>query len=197
MNLALFDFDGTISERDSFLLFLKYIGPLHFYRSCFILLPQIFLFFLKRYDNHDLKEDFLSRLIKGRTENDLQRLGKSFCLKKIPAIIRPAALEKIRWHRHQGDLVCIVTATPRHILEPWCRAHDLLILGTELESDRFGRLTGRLEGANCRGEEKVRRIRAAFRLDDYGTIHCYGDTGSDMPMLGLAPEQNRFFKPFR
>ncbi len=197
MNLALFDFDGTISDRDSFLLFLKYTDPLPFYRSCAVLLPRILLFLVKRYPNRNLKEDFLARMLKGRTEAELKKLSERFCADKIPAIIRPGAWQRIRWHQQQDDEICIVTATPRLILEPWCLAHDLKILGTELATDSADKLTGKLAGENCRGDEKVRRIRAAFQLADYSAIHSYGDTSGDMPMLQLAPEVSRFYKPFR
>ncbi len=197
MNLALFDFDGTISDRDSFLLFLKYADPFAFYLSCAVLLPRILLFLVKRYPNRNLKEDFLTRMLKGRTEAELQKLSEHFCGEKIPAIIRPGASRRIRWHQQQGDEICIVTATPRLMLEPWCRAHDLKILGTELAADSAGRLSGKLAGENCRGEEKVRRIRAAFPVNDYAAIHCYGDTSGDEPMLRLAPEATRFYRPFR
>ncbi len=197
MNLALFDFDGTISDRDSFLLFMKYAHPFSFYLSCAVLSPRILLFLLKCYPNRKLKEDFLARILKGRTSTEIKKLSEHFCSEKIPAIIRPGALQRIRWHQEQGDEICIVTATPRLILEPWCRAHDLKVLGTELETDSAARLTGKLAGENCRGDEKVRRIRAAFHLGDYGTIHSYGDTGADLPMLQLAPEATRFYRPFR
>ena len=197
MNLALFDFDGTISDRDSFLLFLKYADPLPFYLSCTILLPRILLFLVQRYPNRNLKEDFLTRMLKDRTSVELKKLSERFCADKIPDIIRPGAYQRIRWHQQQGDEICIVTATPRLILEPWCLAHHLKILGTELETDSADRLTGKLAGENCRGEEKVRRIRAAFQLDGYAAIHSYGDTSGDLPMLQLAPEATRFYRPFR
>ncbi len=197
MNLALFDFDGTISDRDSFLLFLKYASPFPFYLSCTVLLPRILLFLVKRYPNQKLKEDFLTRVLKGRAEAELKKLSEHFCADKIPAIIRPGASMRIRWHQQQGDEICIVTATPRLMLEPWCLAHDLKIIGTELATDSADRLTGMLAGDNCRGDEKVRRIRAAFPLADYQTIYSYGDTSGDLPMLHLAQEAHRFYKPFR
>jgi phosphatidylglycerophosphatase C len=57
------------------------------------------------------------------------------------------------------------------------------------------RLTGRISGLNCHGQEKVRRIKESFPLDQYQEIYAYGDTSGDKPMLDLAT--HRFYKPFR
>ena len=57
-----------------------------------------------------------------------------------------------------------------------------------------GRLTGSLDGANCRGAEKVRRLREAFG-EDVRLEAAYGDTGGDHEMLAIAEEQGmRVFK---
>lgn len=197
MNLALFDFDGTISSQDSFLLFLRHTGRQRFYAATCFLSPLIVLYLLKFYPNQKLKEHFLRALYKGRHLRSLRDLANGFCRELLPGIVRPQAADRIIWHKERGDGVCIVTATPRFILEPWCLTHGLHIIGTELETDSQGRVTGNLQGKNCRAEEKVRRIGAEYQLRDYTAIFAYGDTSGDLPMLDLALPENRFFKPFR
>jgi phosphoserine phosphatase len=71
---------------------------------------------------------------------------------------------------------------------------QVTLLATRLEVSG-NRLTGRIEGANCHGEEKVRRIRDAYQLKEYSQVYAYGDTKGDLPMLALA--DIRFYKPFR
>jgi phosphoserine phosphatase len=56
-------------------------------------------------------------------------------------------------------------------------------------------ITGKIDGRNCHGEEKKRRIQEAFDLSAYQEIYCYGDTKGDKPMLSLAT--SAFYKPFR
>jgi phosphoserine phosphatase len=56
-------------------------------------------------------------------------------------------------------------------------------------------ITGRIEGKNCHGEQKVIRIQEEYNLSDYQEIYAYGDSSGDKPMLGLAT--NSFYKPFR
>jgi phosphatidylglycerophosphatase C len=54
-------------------------------------------------------------------------------------------------------------------------------------------LTGRLEGRNCRGPEKVRRLKEAFG-DSFALSAAYGDTDGDKEMLEAADEGfMRFF----
>lgn len=110
---------------------------------------------------------------------------------------RPAAIKRIDQHRAAGDKIVVVSATPRFILEQWCRDRRLDLIATEVELDKKGRLTGRIDGKNCRGPEKVCRIRAAYDLNDFDEIYAYGDTVSDLPMLELAEEHLRFYRPFR
>ncbi len=62
------------------------------------------------------------------------------------------------------------------------------VVCTMLERAADGRLTGRLSGANCRGAEKARRVRAwleAEGLED-AELWAYGDSSSDDELLALA-----------
>jgi phosphoserine phosphatase len=43
---------------------------------------------------------------------------------------------------------------------------------------------------NCYGEEKVRRIRASYNLDEFNHIYAYGDSEGDKAMLDLAHEHD-------
>jgi phosphatidylglycerophosphatase C len=85
--------------------------------------------------------------------------------------------------------VLIVTASPEIVVAPIARAlgADQLI-GTRLAFDEAGRVTGELDGLNCRGPEKVRRLREAYG-EDVRLEAAYGDTDGDTEMLALAEEQ--------
>src|SRR5690606_27938458 len=113
---------------------------------------------------------------------------------KLPGLVRPKALEEITALKNQGFEVTIVSASPENWLKPWTEALHLKLIATQLETSGDG-ITGRIQGANCHGEEKVRRIEAEYNLGEFDKIHAYGDTKGDIPMLQLATV--RFFKPFR
>ncbi len=195
MDLALFDFDGTISDRDSFLLFVRNAaGPVRFAAGMTRLSPRIIGFLLGRYPNQALKEDVLTRFFRHWPVARFQERAERFCRDRLPAIIRPGARERIRWHQQRGDRVAVVSATPEQVLAPWCRQNGLDLLATRLEV-ADGLLTGRIEGRNCRGREKVARIMASYCLEEFGQIHAYGDTEGDRPMLALAHRSS--YRPFR
>jgi len=193
--IAFFDFDGTISDRDSFMLFVRQTaGPVRFAGKMGLLAPRIALFLLGRYPNHALKEDVLRAFFRGWPEERLIRAAELFCRKTLPGILRSAAMTRLSWHEEQGHRIVIVSATPERILAPWCTEMGFDLIATRMESVD-GRITGRIEGKNCRGTAKVDRIKEKYRLEQYDQVFAYGDTGGDRPMLSLA--DHAFYKPFR
>ncbi len=194
MNLALFDFDGTITTSDSFLLFLRHTaGEQRFMTGALSLLPGILRFKLGRYPNYRLKEDFLRHFFKGWEQERFNEAAREFTEKKIPPILRPRAVEQIRQHQDQGDRVVLVSASPEMVLGPWCTAMGMDLLATRLTVSE-GRLTGSIQGRNCWGEEKVDRIQKNYRITDFDAVYAYGDSRGDREMLALADHPHyRFF----
>jgi phosphatidylglycerophosphatase C len=197
MNLALFDFDGTISTRDSYLLFTRFLNRKRYLLGCLVLAPRIIGYLAGLYPNYSLKEDFLRYYYRGKTTDEIKETAGRFCMQEIPAIVRPKAMERIRRHQDQGDTVVVVSACPRLILEPWCREIKVDIVATELETDAESRITGKIAGKNCWGQEKVSRIQTGYSLKEYDGIFAYGDSKGDLPMLELADTDKRYYKPFR
>jgi phosphatidylglycerophosphatase C len=62
------------------------------------------------------------------------------------------------------------------------------VVATRLAVDDTGALTGRYEGANCRGEEKLHRLRAWMEADGVvpDRLWAYGNSRGDLRMLGAA-----------
>lgn len=197
MKLALFDFDGTISDSDSFLLFMRKVSLVRFLTACVLLFPKILLYIVKKYPNQKLKEEFLVILFKGKHVSFLENQAQYFCSSTIDSIIRPRALEQIREYQKNGDKVVVVTASPRMFLEPWCERIGVEILGTELQFDVQGCATGKIDGVNCMRAEKVRRIEENFSLKEFESIFVYGDSSGDLEMLALTSTANQHYKPFR
>ncbi len=197
MNLALFDFDGTISSRDSFLLFLWHVNKTAVARTVLVHVPQIIAYKLGVYPPAKMKELFLGQLFAGRQLSDLQKVSEHYCNAVLPGIIREGFWKRLAWHRVNGDEIAVVSASPAFMLAPWCRLQGIELIGTEVETDAFGRLTGRIKGKNCMGREKVRRINLRYDISKFDILYGYGDSGADLDMLELADPENRFYKPFR
>ncbi|HLO80564.1 MAG TPA: HAD family hydrolase [Chitinophagaceae bacterium] len=192
--IAFFDFDGTITTSDSLAEFIRFKqGSYGFITGLLPLLPSILGFKAGFVDRQYAKEKLLAKFFAGIPEEKFRALATNFVQEKIPSIVRPKAMEKLRWHQHEGHEVVIVSASPAHWVEPWCTSNGFICISTELETVN-GKITGKILGKNCHGEEKVRRIKERFRLSDYSSIYAYGDTSGDEPMLALASFS--YYKPF-
>ena len=198
MRLALFDFDGTISSKDSFLGFLFSVAPTRVVSTALTHLYQVAAYSRGRFPNQAMKELFLEEVLGGKKLKELEEHSRHYCDHRIPKIIRPGFHSCLQEHLTQNTRVIVVSATPKFILKPWCDALKLELLATELETDSKSRLTGKISGKNCMAEEKVVRIRQLLDPDDYNQIFTYGDSSGDLPMLKLASsEKNRHYRPCR
>jgi HAD superfamily phosphoserine phosphatase-like hydrolase len=102
-------------------------------------------------------------------------------------------LGEIRKLKAENTEIVIVSASAGNWISAWSDSLLLKLVSTSLEI-KDGRMTGRIEGKNCHGQEKVRRIREKWNLDEFGEIYAYGDSEADKPMLALATKS--FYKPF-
>lgn len=195
MKLALFDFDGTISERDSLPDFIVFtVGWWRFVWGLFWLSPVLLAYLLKLIPNHRAKQKLLAHFFAGWSIQQFKQVASDYASARLPQIIRPKALECIRQHLQSGDTVWVVSASPENWLQDWCQSLGIGLLATRLEVDGE-RLTGKFEGKNCHGEEKVARIKAQLPLESFSSIYAYGDSSGDLAMFKLADQQ--FYKPFR
>lgn len=194
MNLALFDFDGTITRKDSFLGFLKHsFPPSAIWRGIIALSPWLAGYKLGFVSPGSLKEKVMTRFFRGSPVAELERMGEKYAAEALPHNIRNSAIEKINEHITTGDRVVIVSASVEHYIEPFASGLGVDLIATGLEL-RDGLLTGKLSGPNCRGPEKVRRIKEAYDLEEFSSIYAYGDSAGDREMLALA--DYRFYKHF-
>ncbi len=186
VELALFDFDGTITVRDSTNDFIKYsCGPLKTIVGLVALSPVLLAYAFGLLSSHCTKQAFFLFYFRNWSYEKFRGLADEYCRSAIPALVRPKALERIRWHQERNHRVVIVTGACSNWLRPWCEGQGVELIATELEvSD--GRLTGRLATRNCYGREKARRIAAAYDLNSFEHIHAYGDSSGDRAMLELA-----------
>ena len=184
--VAAFDFDGTLTWKDSFTAFLGFAcGPAKLGLTA-IRRTDIFLDYLKTRDRGALKSRFLFNLLGDIDEKELDTLIRAFVTATGRGLFRPDAL--IRWTElaDSGLTRVIVTASPESLAAPFGALIGAdRVIGTRLKFSADGRLMPRLDGLNCRGAEKVRRLRAVFG-DDMQLDQAYGDTAGDKEMLAAA-----------
>lgn len=193
--IAFFDFDGTITSKDTLLENIKFHkGAAWFYIGFLLNSPYLVAFKTKLISNQTAKEKVLKFFFGGNDEVSFQKKCDAFAEEKLPSFIRPKAMEEIKKHLALGTKVVIVSASASNWIRKWSEAHNIQVISTTLEINN-NKLTGNITGKNCYGEEKVALIKQHYNLQDYNEIYCYGDTSSDKPMLQLGTIS--FYKPFR
>jgi len=193
--IAFFDFDGTITTRDTLLEFIKFQkGTFRYWLGFILHSPYIILYKLKIISNNTAKEKIFYYFWKGIPESDFQTDCDHFASEKLPQFLRPKAIQEIQQLKNKGFEVVIVSASPENWIREWAKNFEAPVISTRLETHE-NRLTGRIAGKNCHGIEKVARIRAVYDTGSFDEIYAYGDTSGDKPMLSLANFQ--FMKPFR
>jgi phosphatidylglycerophosphatase C len=193
--IAFFDFDGTITTKDTLLEIIKYRhGRWKFLLGFLLNSPWLVAFKLGIISNQLAKEKVLRYFFGNMPAASFKQMASTFAATVVPTLVRPRAQQEINKLQEAGYEVVVVTASAEDWIADWCRRMNLQLIATKLEV-KDDRITGRIAGLNCHGEEKVRRIRAQYQLDQYRSIICYGDSSGDQPMLALGT--TRFYKPFR
>ena len=193
--IAFFDFDGTITTKDSFLEFIKYQKGIFRYYMGFLLNSPFLVAYKVGIISNQLAKEKVMRFFFGNMQVEKFQLAcDEFSDNAIPSLIRQKALQEIKKLQEAGVEVVIISASAENWLIKWCASRGVSLLATRMQQ-RNGKITGKIEGLNCHGEEKVRRVHEAYDLSEYSKIYCYGDTKGDKPLLGLATFS--FYKPFR
>lgn len=189
---AYFDFDGTITTRDTLLPFLIFtVGWLKFIINLPRLLPIVLLYYLRIISNEEAKQRTLTLLVAGLKEYLLEHKAKSFALTQLHKYIKPVVYAKLEWHREHGHDLIIVSANLEVYLKYWVKFHKLNhLIGTKLKIDNNGFVTGKLATRNCYGPQKTLRIKEYCRVHNlnYCYSYGYGNSAGDYEMLESVNE---------
>ena len=194
--IAAFDFDGTITRKDTLIEFLRFAGgSARFYAVVALYSPLLVLMKLKLYSNQKAKEKIFAHYFKGMPIKQFDDLCRSFYEQQGQSLIYADAKAQIAKHKEQGDEVVIISAS----IGNWvCRFAEALkadkLLATQVEV-HDGKITGRFLTANCYGKEKVKRLLSAYPERSNYYLLAYGDSRGDKELLQFADEQH--YKQFR
>jgi phosphatidylglycerophosphatase C len=181
-----FDFDGTLTVRDSFTAFLKWrAGPWRYGLGLVRLTPSLVAYLFHR-DRGRIKAQAVAHFLRGVPKDRLEADARAFAETFSRRLLRPDAVAAWKRWRAQRVTLVIVTASPTAVVGPFARGLGAdVLLGTELAYDALGRVTGVFTTPNCRGPEKVVRLRDAFG-PEVRVKAAYGDTSGDTEMLAMA-----------
>ena len=190
--LYAFDFDGTLTTRDTLLVFIRYACgtssfALGFLRHAHLLV----LMKLGLYPNWKAKQKIFSYFFRDMSLADFNALCQRFAADNRQ-LLRPQGLQAIADAQAEGADVVIVSASIDNWVQPFCP--QVTVLGTQIEVIN-GHLTGRFLTNNCYGQEKVNRLLTLY--PDRSTYHliAYGDSRGDQQLLAFADEAH--YRPFK
>lgn len=194
--IVLFDFDGTITYRDTLIPYLWYIStPVEFIIRIIITGPWLLAYAFGFISNESAKNRLLVHFLKGRSIKTIEQLSISFVNQKLPSLIRPEALEALNSHHKNNDICILISASPEIYVDNWAEKYPFDYVITTRISKNNHTYAGNINGNNCYGEEKVNRLKKVIpNLQKYHII-SYGDSQGDYELFNISDEYH--YKPFR
>ena len=218
--IFVFDFDGTLTHTDTLLAFIRFAcGPVRMCMGFALYAPLLVLMKLKLYPNYKAKQKVFAHFFRGMTLARFDALCTAFA-QHSEHLLRPAARSFIDTVRPEAYAMAIVSASIDNWVRPFAELYlqssnsqdnsqnnsqdnsqdpnpalPIIVLGTKVEVDAAGCLTGRFSTPNCYGPEKVRRIEAVWPHREQYEVSAFGDSRGDKEMLAYADQA--YFKPFR
>lgn len=191
-----FDFDGTLTKRDTLIAFLLYAKGWKELIKCFAMHLHLLLAMrIGLADSGKVKERIFAHYFKGMQEKTFDDLCSRFA-ESHKYLLREKGIQKISEALAENDsTVMIVSASINNWVAPFFKDMPAIeIFCTRIETVNCV-LTGRFLSANCRKAEKVRRILALHPDRKSYYLTAYGDSAGDIEMLNFADEG--YYKPFR
>ena len=185
--IAVFDFDGTITTIDTFRDFICWhLGPLRFWAGMLITSPLIVLYALGITGNTVAKQALFNLLYRDYPAAAFRAACIDYARGRMPYLIRPKALAKIRDHQRQGHTLIIASASMTDWIEPWASwvgfEHVIATHAVILDD----RLTGDFASDCYYGPRKVAGLKELGLSGDNFVIYAYGDSKGDRELLAVA-----------
>lgn len=193
--IYIYDFDGTLTRRDSFLDFIRYTcGSRSLYCGLLLFSPLLILMKLRLYANGRAKERLFTHFFQGMSIRVFDDLCAKYGLSRADLLL-DAARKAVNEVASNGYRIFIVSASVDRWVLPFFRdVPNVTVIGTQIEVEN-GLVTGRFSTPNCYGAEKVRRIQALLPYREQYKLIAHGDSRGDKEMLNYADQG--YFRPFR
>lgn len=187
--IAAFDFDCTITKHDALIYFLIYSKGIVDCLTKFIsLAPQLIGYLFGCISRQQTKELIFTKFFKGMSISQLKELGTAFAhSENINKLLNRVALKRIEWHRNQNHRLILISAGIDAYLKPWANLagfDDIICSKVAVSQDN--KVTGKLDGLNCWGPEKTRRLLELCGPRDSFILYAYGDSRGDKELLATA-----------
>ena len=189
--LAIFDIDYTITKKETLMEFYKYsleedIKNIRFLPRA---LYSGLMYGIGIYDERRVKECFL-KFIDNIEEEKLQELVKRFYKNRLSKILYKDAVDMMYKLKKEGYDIYLISASPEFYVNEFYNI-DVVdkVIGTRFEF-KEGKFIRKMLGNNCKGEEKVKRLKEVLSKEnikvDFKNSYMFSDSLSDKPLLDLV-----------
>ena len=188
--IVIFASDKTLIRGDSTLIFIFLLrGFFGLVLDLINICPQLFKFIFERDFSSKLKENLINKAINSSTVSKRKRVILKQFPKILKKLIKPAAIERIKWHKNKGHRILIVSDLPKPIILSLSNYFDVEIIATECNdilkinsSEKFVFKT-----SNRKGAEKLIRLRDYLGyIPDSNYFEVYGDSKGDKELLDAS-----------
>jgi phosphatidylglycerophosphatase C len=149
-------------------------------------IPVLASFTLGHADRGALKSAAIRAVLRGCTRSEIAGWTEEFVPRLLAHGMHSAALAALEGHRHSGDLLVLLSASPDLYVPAIGRAlgfAQTICTGVEWQGDR---LDGHLSTPNRRDAEKVRCVEELRRQHPGLALIAYANAASDLDHLALA-----------
>lgn len=186
--LAMFDFDETITTKDTLISGVKsVVSPLRFKSGMAVVALFLPLFKKKKISSTTMKNIVSFVFFKGQKVSTIKKRSQTYLNERVSKIIDPWHWERFMWHKEKGHEIVVVTASFDLWVDQWANEQGIPAICTNLKQ-KNGRYTGSIVGQNCYDEEKIIRVKNQYDLDSYGAIYAYTDSMTDKCLLDAATD---------
>jgi HAD superfamily hydrolase (TIGR01490 family) len=189
--LAIFDIDYTITKKETLMELFKYVIKKD--KKNLRFLPRAIycgiMYAIGIYDERKVKETFL-RFIDGIKEEELAELVKEFYDERLKNILYDDALKMMKKLKNEGYDIYLISASPEFYVNEFYNIKEVdKVIGTKFGFEN-GTFVRKMVGNNCKGEEKVRRLKEVLKDEkievDFKESYMFSDSLSDKPLLDLV-----------
>lgn len=189
--LAIFDVDFTLTKRETlveFYFFMMKKNPKLIRYLPKSIFSSVF-YVLKIHDASKLKKTFI-RFIDGIEENEMKKIVKEFYEKRLSKILYKDAIDTIKKMKAQGYKIYLISASAEFYLSELYNIGEVdKVIGTRFTLEN-GLHRNEIFGENCKGEEKVKRLKEVLKNEniqvDFENSYMFSDSLSDLPLFNLV-----------
>ncbi|MBU3091497.1 HAD-IB family hydrolase [Clostridium sp. CM028] len=189
--LAIFDVDYTLTKRETlveFYFFMIKKNPKFIRYLPKSIFSSIFYVF-KIYDASKAKKTFI-RFIDGIEENEMKKIVKEFYETRLSKILYKDAIDTIKKMKIQGYKIYLISASAEFYLNEFYNIKEVdKVIGTRFVKEN-GLHRNKISGENCKGEEKVKRLKEILKIEnieiDFENSYMFSDSLSDLPLFNLV-----------